>query len=159
MAMKERTGRSRVSKADEIVNKIDVPAEAAATVHTRVRPASKTDEISKKIPGSSASAAPTRVRPASKTDEISKKISGSSAPAAPTRVRPSSKTDEISRKIPSPKPAADRRPANPAPQQASSRVTPPQPVSEPTAKKKSGCCLLPFTLAMAGIAAALIVLF
>ena len=134
MAMKERTGRSRVSKADEIVNKIDMPAEAAASVHTRVRPASKTDEISKKIPGSAA-------------------------PAAPTRVRPASKTDEISRKIPSPKPAADRRPANPAPQQASSRVTPPQPVSKPVAKKKSGCCLLPFTLAVAGIAAALIVIF
>ena len=134
MAMKERTGRSRVSKADEIVNKIDMPAEAAAPVHTRVRPASKTDEISKKIPGSSASAAPTRVRPASKTDEIS-------------------------RKIPSPKPAADRRPVNPEPQQASSRVAPPQPVSKPTAKKKSGCCLLPFTLALAGIAAALIVIF
>ena len=135
MAMKERTGRSRVSKADEIVNKIDMPAEAAAPVHTRVRPASKTDEISKKIPGSSAAAAPTRVRPASKTDEISRKI-------------PSS-----------PKPAADRRPSNPAPQQASSRVTPPQPVSKPVARKKSGCCLLPFTLAIAGIAAALIVIF
>lgn len=134
MAMKERTGRSRVSKADEVVNKINMPAETASSVHTRVRPASK-------------------------TDEISKKISGSSAPAAPTRVRPSSKTDEISRKIPSPKPAADRRPANPAPQQASSRVTPPQPVSKPTAKKKSGCCLLPFTLAITGIAAALIVIF
>ena len=134
MAMKERTGRSRVSKADEIVNKIDMPAEAAAPVHTRVRPASKTDEISKKIPGSPA-------------------------PAAPTRVRPASKTDDISKKIPSPKPAAERRPANPAPQQASSRVTPPQPVSKPVARKKSGCCLLPFTLAIAGIAAALIVIF
>ena len=134
MAMKERTGRSRVSKADEIVNKIDMPAEAASSIHTRVRPASKTDEISKKIPGNSA-------------------------PAAPTRVRPASKTDEISRKIPSPKPAADRRPSHPAPQQASSRVTPPQPVSKPVAKKKSGCCLLPFTLAVAGIAAALIVIF
>ena len=134
MAMKERTGRSRVSKADEIVNKIDMPAEAASSIHTRVRPASKTDEISKKIPGNSA-------------------------PAAPTRVRPASKSDEISRKIPSPKPAADRRPSNPEPQQASSRVTPPQPVSKPVAKKKSGCCLLPFTLAVAGIAAALIVIF
>ena len=50
MAMKERTGRSRVSKADEIVNKIDMPAEAASSIHTRVRPASKTDEISRKIP-------------------------------------------------------------------------------------------------------------
>lgn len=134
MAMKERTGRSRVSKADEIVNKIDVPTEAATSVHTRVRPASKTDEISKKIPGNSA-------------------------PAAPARVRPASKTDDISKKIPSPKPAADRRPSNPAPQQPSSRVTPPQPVSKPAAKKRSGCCLLPFTLAIAGIAAALIVIF
>ena len=134
MAMKERTGRSRVSKADEVVNKIDNPAETVSSVHTRVRPSSKTDEISKKIPGSSASAAPARVRPASKTDDIS-------------------------RKIPSPKPAADRRPSNPEPQQASSRVTPQQPVSKPTARKKSGCCLLPFTLAIAGIAAALIVIF
>ena len=123
MAMKERKGRSRVSKADQVVNKLD----SATSAHNRVRPTSKADEISKKIPEASAA-------------------------AAPTRIRPSSKADDISRKIPAAKPAANPRPVNPAPQQASSRVVvPPVPVSKPTAKKRSGCCLLPFTLAIAVI--------
>ncbi|MBQ6505535.1 MAG: hypothetical protein IJI57_16640 [Flexilinea sp.] len=134
MAMKERTGRSRVSKADQVVNKINPPAQTVSSGPARIRPTSKADGISKKIPGSSAA-------------------------AVPTRVRPSSKADEISRKIPSPKPASNPRPIDPIPQQASSRVVPPAPVSKPTAKKRSGCCLLPFTLAIAAIAAALIIIF
>lgn len=134
MAMKQRTGRSRVSKADQVVNKINFPAQTVSSGHTRVRPTSKADGISKKIPEASAA-------------------------AAPTRVRPSSKADDISRKIPTPKPAANPRPVNPAPEPASSRVVPPAPVSKPTVKKRSGCCLLPFTLAIAGIAAALIIIF
>ena len=131
MAMKERTGRSRVSKADEVVNKVNAP-EPAAPVHSRVRPSSKTDEIGKKIP-----------------------VETHSPVERPTRVRPASKADEIGRKIPTPKPAAERL-VDPVPPQPSSRVIPPQ---APAAKKKSGCCLLPFTLAAAGIIAALVVIF
>ena len=97
MAMKERTGRSRVSKADEVAAKINVPAEASQAVHSRVRPSSKTDEIARKIPGTS-----------------------NPAPARPARVRPASKADEIGKKIPAPQPAAER-PVNPVPQQPSSR--------------------------------------
>lgn len=134
MAMKQRTGRSRVSKADQVVNKINPPAQTVSPEHARVRPTSKADGISKKIPGSSAS-------------------------AVPARVRPSGKADEINRKIPSPRPAANPRPVNPAPQQPSSRVVPPTPVSKPSERKRSGCCLLPFTLAIAAVAAALIIIF
>ena len=131
MAMKERTGRSRVSKADEVAAKINVPAEASQAVHSRVRPSSKTDEIARKIPGAS-----------------------NPAPARPARVRPASKADEIGKKIPAPQPAAER-PVNPVPQQPSSRVIPVIPVS----RKRSGCCLLPFTLAVLGISGSLIVIF
>ena len=134
MAMKQRTGRSRVSKADQVVNKINPPAQTVPSGHTRVRPASKADGINKKIPGASTA-------------------------SAPARVRPDSKADDISRKIPSAQPDVNPRPVSPAPQQASSRVVPPAPVSKPTVRKKSGCCLLPFTLAIAAIISALVVIF
>ena len=134
MAMKERTGRSRISKADEVVNKINTTG-TSSSVHSRVRPSSKTDDIARKIPGASY---PSAERPA--------------------RVRPSSKADEIGRKIPVSRPAAER-PVEPVPHYPSSRVTPPTPAYTPSARKRSGCCLLPFTLAAAGIIAALVVIF
>ena len=88
MAMKERTGRSRVSKADEIARKIDTPAPTQTSA---------------------------RVRPNSKADEISRKINTPASAPTSARVRPSSKADEISRKIPSQPAAAPERPSRPAP--------------------------------------------
>lgn len=159
MAMKERTGRSRVSKANQVSRKIET-SDARSTT-TRVRPSSKADDIARKIPGASSSAASsTRVRPSSKADDIARKIPGASSQsaAAPTRVRPSSKADEVSRKIPTgPRPASDR-PAAPQPQQASAR-TPRRPYFKPYTQRRSGCCLLPFTLAVLGIIGSLIAIF
>ena len=162
MAMKERTGRNRVSKADDVSRKVNNSA-SNPTTSTRVRPSSKVDDISRKINGpSSKPTSSSRVRPSSKVDDISRKInSPSSGPtdATPTRVRPSSKVDEISRKIPSRPAAVPERPSDPIPPQASSRVTPPQPVSQPVSKRSGGCCLLPFALGVLGIVGALIMIF
>ena len=43
------TGRSRVSKADDVVKKVEAETRSAVSASTRVRPQSKADEIGRKI--------------------------------------------------------------------------------------------------------------
>ena len=118
MAMKPRTGRTRISKASEVVSEKakEVLSRSdenlGAAVPARRRPDSKADEIERKITSEAAPAvsAPIRRRPDSKADEIERKISPEVKPAAsaPARRRPDSKADDIERKVPSAvKPAAD----------------------------------------------------
>ena len=68
------------------------------------------------------------------------------AAPAPARRRPDSKADEIERKIPS----------GPSPAQDPVHVQ--QPQSFP-GQKKSGCCLLPFVLALAAAAGLISIIF
>ena len=168
MAMKERTGRQRVSKADDVSRKISPDASGpSARTSSRVRPQSKMDQVARKIDTPAAKPAqPARVRPESKMDQIARKIDTPAAkPAQPARVRPESKMDQIGRKIPSQVNPAPERPVNPMPVQPSSRMnpTPVQPTPpmnpRPTAKKSFGCCALPFVLGLAGIIGALVIIF
>ncbi len=111
MAMKPRTGRTRISKASEVVSEKakEVLSRSdenlGTTVPARRRPDSKADDIQRKITSEAAPAvsAPVRRRPDSKADEIERKISPEVKPAtsAPARRRPDSKADDIERKVPS----------------------------------------------------------
>ena len=140
--MKPRTGRSRISKADEAARKRADEVLPNTGGRDRV---SKAGDISRKIPAHEASSSPSGRSRVSKTDEIARKIGEENKPAAniPTRRRPESKADEISRKIPSnPAPIPAQR-VDPAPQipQPSRAIPIPTP-----GHKKSGCCLIPFVL-------------
>ena len=161
MPMKERRGRNRVSKADQIAGKIaqdpipsgrnrvskadrvaeKITGNSTPSGRSRV---SKADRVAEKITGNSVPTGRSRV---SKADEVVRKIESTTNPVPPTstRVRPSSKVDEINKKIPS-RPASAPSNTPFVPQQPSSRVPNP-----PAARKKSGCCLLPFTLIAACI--------
>ncbi|MBQ6343098.1 MAG: hypothetical protein IJI41_08260 [Anaerolineaceae bacterium] len=159
MAMKERRGRNRVSKAEKITGKI--PENSVPTNTNGRSRVSKADKIAGKI-GSNASNptpnTPTRVRPVSKADKIAQKIgpnTNNPISNTPTRVRPSSKADEIGKKIPTNPAPAPKCPADVEIPRPSARV----PSQNPAQKKSSGCCLLPFTLAITAIAAALVIIF
>ena len=147
MPMKERRGRNRVSKADQIAGKI-----AQDPIPSGRNRVSKADRVAEKITGNSAPSGRSRV---SKADEVVRKIESTTNPVPPasTRVRPDSKVAEISKKIP-PKPASVSPNIPHTPQQPSSRISNP---SEP--RKGSGCCLLPFTLIAACIIGVLTVVF
>ena len=151
-------GRSRVSKSDDIASKITGENRAAAAPARR-RPDSKADDFARKIGGESkpAAAVPARRRPESKADEIARKIGEESKPAAavPARRKPESKADSIERKIPSnpgPVPVQHTDPAPQVPQPAKAI-----PIPTP-GTKKSGCCLLPFAFALCVIAGLIIAL-
>ena len=142
MPMKERTGRNRVSKANQVTGKI--PGNQVPSGRSRV---SKADQVAKKVDSASRS-----------------------TPSASVRVRPSSKVDEISRKIPSNPAPSPSRPADRIPQQPGVRV-PIQPGSReprwprprvpyiPQIRRNSGCCLLPFALIVMGVIGALTAIF
>lgn len=142
MPMKERTGRNRVSKANQVTGKI--PGNQVPSGRSRV---SKADQVAKKVDSASRS-----------------------TPSASVRVRPSSKVDEISRKIPSNPAPSPSRPADRIPQQPGVRV-PTQPSSRvprwprprvpyiPQIRRNSGCCLLPFALIVMGVIGALTAIF
>ena len=157
MAMKERRGRNKVSKAEQVTGKLpgnSVPSNTSG--RSRV---SKADEIAHKINPNTmpASNTPTRIRPTSKADEIARKIdpnTNNPTANAPTRVRPSSKADEIQKKIPTNPAPASKRPADIEIPRPSERV----PSAKPTHKKSGGCCLLPFALAIVSITATLIII-
>ena len=150
MPMKERTGRNRVSKANQVTGKI--PGNQVPSGRSRV---SKADQVARKVDSASRS-----------------------TPSASVRVRPSSKVDEISRKIPSNPAPSPSRPADRIPQQPSARVpqqpgvrVPTQPSSRvprwprprvpyiPQIRRNSGCCLLPFALIVMGVIGALTAIF
>ena len=153
--MKERTGRSRVSKADQAARKIsgEQPEQSS---RSRV---SKADQVGRKISGEQPEqSGRSRV---SKVDQISRKIdSPESQPSnVSARVRPSSKVDEIQKKIPANPVQAAERPVRPDIPQPSARVTPPS--SKPNASRghSGGCCLLPFTLAVLVILGIILLIF
>ena len=148
MPMKERNARNRVSKADRVTGKI-AGGNPVSSERSRV---SKADRVAEKITGNSAPSGRSRI---SKADEVARKIETAANPVPPasTRVRPSSKVDGISKKIPS-RPASAPSNTPHIPQQPSSRIPTP-----PVARKKSGCCLLPFTLIAVCIIAVLTVVF
>ena len=156
MAMKERTGRSRVSKADRAAEKISKERAVEAAPVSRGRSKiSKADAVARKI---------------ETTPVVSEHT-----PAA--RVRPASKADDIGKKIPAPRPASERpvppvpqqassrvtpvRPVPPIPQQPSSRVTPVRPATTPSSNRRPVGCLGCLTLALpiVGIICALITIF
>ena len=82
-----------------------------------------------------------------------------SAAAVPTRVRPQSKADEIERKIPASPAASASVPAKPSNPQPAPQKPQSVPAYTPTAQKKSGCCLIPFTLALVAAAGILVLIF
>ena len=161
MAMKERTGRNRVSKADQISRKIesDDVLSASSRASTRVRPSSKADQIARKIDTPAARPASVRVRPDSKADQIARKIDTPAARPASVRVRPDSKADQIARKIPVQEDHTPVRPSNPIPSQPSARIIPPVSNPKPNPAKSMGCCMLPFVIGVAGIIGALVIIF
>ena len=129
---------------------------------------SKSDDMSKKVSERMAPEPGGRSR-VSKSDSMAQKVSeraaSSSAGSGRSRV---SKTDEMAQKIPS-RPSAQARPvSDPAPQPSRpvDQNYPKQPDYTPSrAGRSSGClgclpgCLLPVILGIAGIAAALGIIF
>ena len=153
--MKERTGRNRVSKADQAARKIG-KEEPVQSSRSRI---SKVDQVSRKI-GEEQPVQSSRSR-VSKADQISRKIdSPVSQPSdVSARVRPSSKVEEIQRKIPVNPAQTAERPSRPDVPQPSARVTPPSPKPEMSRGRSGGCCLLPFTLAVLVVIGSFLMIF
>ena len=176
--MKERTGRNRVSKADQAARKIgkEEPVQSSRSriskadqvsrkiggeepVQSSRSRVSKVDRISQKI-GEEQTVQSSRSR-VSKADQISRKIdSPVSQPSdVSARVRPSSKVEEIQRKIPVNPAQTAERPSRPDVPQPSARVTPPSPKPEMSRGRSGGCCLLPFTLAALVVIGSFLIIF
>ncbi len=153
--MKPRTGRNRVSKADEAASRRKEEVIRETGGRSRV---SKAGDISRKIPTDNAPASPSGRSRVSKSHDIARKIGeeNRTADAVSARRRPESKADEVMRKIPSnpaPVPAEriDRGPQIPQPSRSIPIPTP--------GKKNSGCCLLPFVFGVLSIAGIIALIF